>query len=193
MTRTGARPFSSGPVCFQIPSPGNGWANTGLIRGGHAARAGCMPAQPDRRQRFQLRAAFLRRLPGVVDVLDLVDQPVAVMVSEPLDAAHAQRQARGLEHRRRIGVNGRRQQYEKGYTDQSPPPPTVQRFAALDTTFRKPIGRSDRGAHAGRPGASALLHSITASSLTEQDEKTMIVGCRSSIARTRGGCSTGRR
>ena len=36
VTSTGARPSMSGPVRFQIPSPGSGVAKTGLIRGGQA-------------------------------------------------------------------------------------------------------------------------------------------------------------
>jgi hypothetical protein len=91
-------------------------------------------------------------------VLDLVDEPVAVMVPEPLDAAHAKWQARGLEHRRRVRVTGRRQQYEKGHTDQSPSPPTVQRLAALESAFREPGGRIRV---ARRPGAAAPFdHSL---------------------------------
>ena len=37
VTRTGARPSTSGPVRFQIPSPGSGSANGDAIGGGQAA------------------------------------------------------------------------------------------------------------------------------------------------------------
>jgi hypothetical protein len=38
VTRTGARPSTTGPVRVQVPSPGNGSVNTGLIGRGQAAR-----------------------------------------------------------------------------------------------------------------------------------------------------------
>ena len=60
----------------------------------------------------QLRAALLRGLPAVVVVLDLIDEPVAMMGPQPLDAARPERQARRLHHRRRVGVDGGRNEGE---------------------------------------------------------------------------------
>jgi hypothetical protein len=67
----------------------------------------------DRRQARELGATLLRRFPAVVVVLDLVDQPVAVVRSQPLDAAGPERQARRLHHRRRVRVHGRCEQDEE--------------------------------------------------------------------------------
>ena len=73
----------------------------------------------DRRQRLELRAALLRCLPRVVVVLDLVDEPVAVVRPQPLDAAWPERQARRLQHRRRVGVDHRHEKHEDGQRDDS--------------------------------------------------------------------------
>jgi hypothetical protein len=66
-------------------------------------------ADAHRRQARELRAAGARRLPAVVVVLDLVDEPVSVVGPQPFDAPGPQRQARLLHHRRHIRVRGRRE------------------------------------------------------------------------------------
>ena len=85
--------------------------------------------QGDGRQALELRATLLRRLPAVVVVLHLVDQPVAVMGPQPLDTARPERQTRRLHHRRRVRVDRRREQgknhHRRHETNAPVPPPTA--------------------------------------------------------------------
>jgi len=58
-------------------------------------------------------------------VLDLVDEPVAVVRPDPLDRARPEREALRLHHRRDVRVDDRRQQDQDAQADQpanAPPP-----------------------------------------------------------------------
>jgi hypothetical protein len=56
-------------------------------------------------QRLELGAALLRRAPpAVLDRLDVIDEPGSVVPPEPFDAAHRERQAGGLHHRRDVRI-----------------------------------------------------------------------------------------
>ena len=75
------------------------------------------PAQAYGRQRLQLRAAFLRGVPGVVDVLGLVDEPVEVVHPQPFDGAHSKREARRRRRHARPRVDRRREADEHDERD----------------------------------------------------------------------------
>ena len=78
----------------------------------------------DDRQPRELRPTLRRCLPPtVIDVLDLVHEPVSVVCPQPLDAPDTKRQARGLKHRRRVGVKRRREHDEQHNERDQPSPP----------------------------------------------------------------------
>jgi hypothetical protein len=96
-----------------------------------------------RRQALQLRTALRRRVQAVVDALDLVDQPVAVMASEPFDAAHAERQARRLHHRRGVRVDDGDEEDEHDQEREPPSPPPAPLRRRLPP-FLPPSGKHRR-------------------------------------------------
>ena len=111
----------------RLDAPGPHGRKTAWRRCPRARRpAGRRRSDADGRQLRQLRPALLRRLPGVVVVLDLVDEPVAVVRPQPFDSAGPERQARGPQHRRHVRVDDRRQHHDDGEREDpasTPPPP----------------------------------------------------------------------
>ncbi len=75
------------------------------------------------RQARQLRTALRGRVPGVVDVLDLIDHLVAEgdIGPHPLDAVREEGRARWPQHPVRVGVDRRREQDEEDTQDQESP------------------------------------------------------------------------
>ena len=144
-------PFARQRACEDGRDPA-GPGPRGSVRG---------PGQADGRKRLQLRAALLRRVPRVVEALGLVDEPVAVMVAEPLDAAHTERQARGLHHRRDVRVDDGRDQDDQGHQRHTPPPEPRRRrgrerrsAAGRRSTHGHGLPRFERAAHLSELWAS---------------------------------------
>ena len=106
---------------------------------------GAFAATPVGGRLLQLRPALLRRVPGVVDVLDLVDQLVAEghIGSHPLDAARDEGHARRPQHPVRVRVDrGEQQQQDDHDHDSAPPPPA---------SGRTTVSRPPQTAHARHP------------------------------------------
>ena len=112
-------------------------------RPGSGLLLGRLRGRPGRRQALQLRSALLRGVPAVVNVLDLVDQLVAVrhIGSDPLDAARAEGHARRPQHPVRIRIDCRRQQHE----DDHDPDPPASPLAAARSSASLPSVRCNPG------------------------------------------------
>ena len=135
----------------------------------------------------ELRPALLRRLPAVVVMLDRIDQPVAMVTTQPLDAPWPQRQTRRLQHRRRVRVDGHNEQHgdREHHPAQADPPPTAcprrmrvdRQVDNVGADHEAPvktgehstrIARSESSVLRGRAGALARGHAARRSPLGDR-------------------------